>query len=335
VRGRHPLQTSEAIGAAAPQVGPQALALAASLHKEHGLSVRKTVGTLGEFGIKLSPGGLVQALKRLGDGCHPTYEALVAAVRQTLVMSGDETGWRVWGASAWLWIMTTEVVTVYAISVGRAYEDAASILGEEFRGVLVRDGWAPYRGFMKAEHQTCLAHLLPRCREVREVAWGCGREVPNLLSDILKDALDLRDRHHAGDVNDADLARGVAELEERVAGLLARPAITHPGNRPLLKHLAKEQDHLFTFLHHPDLAVPATTWRAAQGIRPAVLNRKNSGGNATWSGARTQERLTSACRTSRQQGLNVLEALTQLQRQAQPGLLPGLTIPSPARDRGG
>lgn len=95
VRGRHPRQTSEATGATAAQVGPRALAFACSLHKEHGLSVRKTTATLGELGIRLSPGGLVQAVARIGDRCQPTYQALVEAVRQCSVVSGDETSWRV------------------------------------------------------------------------------------------------------------------------------------------------------------------------------------------------------------------------------------------------
>ena len=63
--------------------------------------------------------------------------------------------------------------------------------------------------------------------------------------------------------------------------------------------------------------------------------RKTWGGTSTWNGARTQECLMSVCRTGRLQGIDVIGALTQLQRQAQPGLLPGLTIESRARDRGG
>jgi transposase len=335
VRGRHPRQTSEATGAAAAQVGPRALAFACSLHKEHGLSVRKTTATMRELGIRLSPGGLVQAMARIGDRCVPTYGALVEAVRQSAVVVGDETGWHVNGDSAWLWIMTSELVTVYGIREGRGFEEAASLLGAGFGGVLVRDGWAVYPKFVEAEHQTCLAHLLRRCREMCEVTWGRGREVPNLVTGILKDALALRDRHQAGEVSDCELPVAVVELEVRVRRLLGRPAIAHPGNRRLLKHLGRERDHLFTFLHHPELDVPATNWRAEQGIRPAVMIRKTWGGNATWSGARTQECLMSVCRTGRQQGIDVIEALTELQRQSQPGLLPGLTILASAQDRGG
>ena len=309
--------------------------MACSLHKERGLSVRKTTATMRELGIRLSPGGLVQALARIGDRCRPTYQALVEAVRQSPVVTGDETSWHVNGDPGWLWIMTTELVTVYGIREGRGYEEAASLLGADYAGVLVRDGWAIYPKFAKAEHQTCLAHLLRRCREMREVSWGRGREVPNLVERTLKNALALRDRHQAGEMNDDELAVGVAELEAQVGRLLARPAIFHDGNRRLLKHLGRERDHLFTFLRHPELDVPATNWRAEQGIRPAVMIRKTWGGNATWKGARIQECLMSVCRTGRLQGVDVIGALTELQRQPHLGLLPGLVLSVPGRDRGG
>ena len=249
-------------------------------------------------------------------------------------MSGDETSWQVNGDAAWLWIMTTDL-TVYGIREGRGYEQAASLLGADYAGVLVRDGWGTYPKFVKTEHQTCPAHLLRRCREMREATRGRGREVPNLVACILKDALELRVRHQAGKMSDGERAVAVVTLEERTRRLLARPAIVHAGNRRLLKHLGKERDHLFTFLRHSELDVPATNWRAEQGIRPAVMIRKTWGGNATWSGARMQECLMSVCRTGRLQGVDVIGALTDLQRERHPGLLPGLILPVPGPDRGG
>jgi hypothetical protein len=34
-------------------------------------------------------------------------------------------------------------------------------------GGLSRDGWAPYRQIVDAFHQTCLGHLLERCRTLQ------------------------------------------------------------------------------------------------------------------------------------------------------------------------
>ena len=56
-RGRHPLQTSDALGAAGAQVGPHAVALAAQLNKELGLPVAKVARVLGELcGLQVTAG---------------------------------------------------------------------------------------------------------------------------------------------------------------------------------------------------------------------------------------------------------------------------------------
>jgi transposase len=66
--------------------------------------------------------------------------------------------------------------------------------------------------------------------------------------------------------------------------------------RRLLTHLDREREHLFTFLRVP--GVQATNWRAEHAIRPAVISRKNWGGNRTRTGADTWQTLTSVLRTA-------------------------------------
>jgi len=44
MQGRHPLQTSDALGACASQIGPDAQALAVQLNKDAGLSHGKVAG---------------------------------------------------------------------------------------------------------------------------------------------------------------------------------------------------------------------------------------------------------------------------------------------------
>jgi len=62
VHGRHPRQTSDAVGGAASQLGARAVALAVELNKGMGLSHGKTAAVLKTaFGLEVSRGGLAQA----------------------------------------------------------------------------------------------------------------------------------------------------------------------------------------------------------------------------------------------------------------------------------
>src|SRR2546428_5808119 len=73
VQGRHPLQTSDALGAAAAQLGPDAQAAAVHLNKVAGLShgkVRAFFRSL--FGVDLSRGGSCHAVVRAGRKAQGT-----------------------------------------------------------------------------------------------------------------------------------------------------------------------------------------------------------------------------------------------------------------------
>lgn len=126
------------------------------------------------------------------------------------VVSPDETSWKVGGHLWWLWVSATARTIVYPIQAGRGFAEAAAVLGVEFAGVLVRDGWAPYRHFEHAGHQTCLAHLLRRSR-LREIAEAHPRAAwPRQVAAVLQDALAVRDRFTAREMSahGAGIARG-------------------------------------------------------------------------------------------------------------------------------
>ncbi len=324
-QGRHPYQTSDALGAAGCMLGPRAVALATELNKELGLSPEKTAKALARFGIQVTAGGVVQAIARQARRLEPTYEALIEGVRSSAAVAPDETGWRIGGQKAWLWAFAGENVTVYLIARGRGYEHAVEILGEDFAGVLERDGWAPYRRFTAARHQTCHAHLLRRTGELIADSVAGQARVPHAARRILKDALALRDQH---DVIDADeFGLKVTELEERTDKLLAmRPK--HDPNRRLLGHLRNEREHMFTFLTEP--GVQATNWRAEQALRPAIVNRKSWGGNRTWQGARTQQITMSVIRTARQQNIDPVELMAAAQRCRAPAASNLIALPARA-----
>ena len=363
-QGRHPDQTSDALGAAGSQIGPRVVAIAARLNKELGVAMGKVSQILELFGVSVTAGGLYQAIGRLARAADPTCQALVLAVRQSTAVAADETGWRVAGHRQWLWVFVGDAgVTVYLIAPGRGYEQATSILGADFGGVLERDGWAPYRRFSDAQHQTCLAHLLRRAGELIADSVAGQAKIPHAVRRLLLDALAVRDAHsdllQAGDIIDATaveitepqpLLNAGDDRDEVIAGrqdrqahldseitrlqadidvLLARSP-THEPNRKLLKHLHNEREHLLTFLTTPGIA--ATNWRAEQAIRPAVVNRKNRGGNRTSHGAEIQQTLISVIRTSRQQHVCPIALLEDLLRQRTPAPSSMLRPPSTTAD---
>jgi transposase len=299
VQGRHPRQTSDAVGSAASQLGPRTLALATQLNKGLGLPYGKTAKVLQQaFGLRVSRGGLCQAMDRIASKAEPTYEALIEEVRRSPSVTPDETGWRVGGKLWWMWAFSTSQVTVYAIQPGRGFQQAATVLGADFAGFLVRDGWSVYRQFVQAVHQTCLSHLLRRCREMILVAGKGQAKFPRRVETILQHALQLRDRRDQGRISERGAAVARGKLEAQLDCSLERRYRSMPNQR-FAHHLLREREALFTFLICPGLE--ATNWRAEQAIRPMVVTRKVWGGNRTSRGAHAQSILVSVLQTCHQQ----------------------------------
>jgi transposase len=320
VQGRHPLQTSEALGAASTHLGPHAVALIVLLNKHLGLSHGKVAALLHDwFGLTVQPSAVTHALHRAARQAAPTYAALRDQIRGSPVVSPDETSWKVGGRLWWLWVFATARTVVYAIQDGRGFDEAAAVLGADFDGVLVRDGWAPYRQFDQAAHQTCLAHLIRRCREIREAhprtPW------PGRVQTVLQDALDVRDRRAAQTISSHGAAVARGHLLARLLALLAVPG-TVDDCRRLAAHLTTEFPAIFGFLF--DETLDATNWRAEQALRPAVVNRKVSGGNRSTRGAATQEILSSVVQTARLRDLDPRAVLVDLLRSPHPAPSPAL-----------
>ena len=308
------------LGAAASQVGPDALSLATLLNKDVGIPLGKTtksswpslwpeadagrpepsVGTHGRQVRTNLPGspppGSSQCQRHHG--------------RIGLERCG---GW-LW----WLWAAVTEDTTVYGIMPGRGYDEAARLLGADFHGFLVHDGWSVYYKFLAAFHQTCTRHLINRCNGMLESASPAAAAFPDNVKAILLKGLDLRDRYLEGKVSDQGLASATGRLEADMGRLLA-PSYRSEKNRRLAKHLNHEFEYLFTYLKCPGLE--ATNYRGEQAIRPAVVARKVWGGNRTQNGAHTQEVLTSVLRTSHQRGIDPLPNLAALLRAPRPYVL--------------
>lgn len=316
VQGRHPEQTSDAIGAAGAQIGPAAKAWVAWAHYGLGLSFAKCATLLGRLGLEVTPGAMCSASQSMGTALAPVKAGIVERINSSPAVTMDETGWRVEAFSSWLWVATNGEATAYNVAAGRGFEEACDLVDAHYSGVIIRDGWGPYRSYAAATHQSCVAHLLRRATEMATDLPGWARATPRQVKDLLKDALDARE-------GDPVERQAVAEnLLERIE-LLHEQAHPHEENAKLVKHLYREREAIVTFLRRGD--VEATNWRAEQAIRPAVVNRKVWGGNRTWRGAATQGTIMSVLRSAAQQGIDGIDYLARYARAPDPALTPLFT----------
>ncbi|MFY9529605.1 MAG: IS66 family transposase [Candidatus Acidiferrales bacterium] len=310
VQGRDARQTSDALGAAAVQLGPEALALAIKMNKGLGMPHADVAAVLRDaFHLQVNRSTVCRAVDRVARRGEATWHALRAAAQRSMVNGIDETGWNVAAQLRWLWVVVSEQVTVCDILPGRGFEQAASLLGADYEGWLNHDGWAVYYKFLRAGHQSCISHLIRRCRDMLEVCSPIAAHFPSAVKATLEKGLALRDRYGQRELSTHGLWTATGRLEAEMDRLLAR-SYRDPANRRLANHLRRERPYLFTFLYCPGL--DATNNAAERALRPLVVARKNWGGNRTDKGAHAQAVLSSILATARQQGKNPLNVLIDL-----------------------
>jgi transposase len=314
VQGRHPLQTSDALGAAASQIGPDAQAAIVHLNKHGGLSYGKIAHLFATlWGLTISRGACAQIVLRAADRLGPVYAEIRTHLKASPVIVPDETGWRIGGWPAWLHGWVGDDVTCYVIDSGRGAGPLQEAIGGDWSGTLVHDGWSPYDQFVSALHQQCQAHALRRARELEAAATGAAKVFPRQVITLLQESLACRDTLAAQvpEPTAAEREAAQAEFAERLLAM-TREHQPEPSHERFAKHLYHHGERWFAFL--ADAAVPATNYQAEQAMRPAVVNRKVWGGNRTEAGAEAQAVTLSVLQTCQQQAVAFVDYVSQTLR---------------------
>ena len=328
-QGRHPDQTSDAIGATGNTLGPVVLTMAAEMKHRLGVSYRKICDFLQTYcQLKVCPAAFIRAEQRLADLARPTYELLIEALRQSHVVHADETGWRVGRVSAWLWVFSSKQATVYVIRTGqgaRGHQVPQEILGPGFDGYLVVDGLKTY-DVLEVAKGRCNGHLLRRCKELRDVVPTKEQQHLQALSVLLKEAIDLAKSREEQAPEDYD--RRVQDIEDRLDDWLEGNETQRRCSAELDRldrHVRAHRGEWLTFLHDPE--VPPTNNHAEQMLRPAVITRKVGGCNKNLLGALVHSILSSIMVSCHRQGKRFLDLARQLWQSGQPQAIPLKTLP--------
>src|SRR5215469_15301399 len=119
-QGRDSRQTSDALGAAQVQLGPEALALAVRMNKGLGMPHADVAALLQDaHQLPVNRSTICRAVDRVARRGEPTWHALREAARRRMVNGIDETGWKVAAQLHGLWVAVSEPVTFCDILPGR------------------------------------------------------------------------------------------------------------------------------------------------------------------------------------------------------------------------
>lgn len=306
------------------QFGPRLLATVGLLTGAYHLSKRTAQEVLRDlFGVRMSLGAVSGAERIVSNALAAAVSAAHEWAQESRTAHADETGWREGRRLAWLWVMTTQWVTVFMVHARRNREAAHALLGR-FRGVLHSDRWAAYN-IHTGLRQLCWAHLLrdfTAISEAGERAAAIGRRLLRRAKHVLRRWHRVRD----GTWSRKQFLRSTQYLRASIErDLAAGAACGHAKTQHTCKRILKFSDALWTFAHKR--GVEPTNNAAERAIRPAVLWRKRSFGTHSEHGSRFAERMLTTFMTLKQQRRPVVDYVREacqafLQNQRAPSLLP-------------
>jgi len=302
------------------QVGPQALAMALSLRFEQHLSlggISRFFATW--FDLNLSGGGLSQAFARWGIRSSASYEEILMRVRSAAGVGADETGMRQNGIPGYVWLVRTAEASWFRMELSRGEWVMASLLGEDFAGVLCTDFYSAYTCHDDWLHAYCGAHTIRETKKIAEVT-------PCPATEEFRDRLGLlyQDAKEAQQSEDTTARRGI---RIRMGRLIADGKLGV--NADVARLQARLNEHFYgvlTFLDRPD--VPADNNATERDLRALAVHRKVTGGIRSPQGSQTLAHWMSLSQTLRKNGLEFRPFIVKLYQSHHEGRPPPSVFPN-------
>ncbi|MDV7351366.1 IS66 family transposase [Halorubrum distributum] len=286
------------------QFGVNVIAQSALSRYDHRLPYRKVADRFEQLhGLELSGASAWHATERAARAGRCEYEQIRQEIQDADVVHIDETGIKRDGEQAWIWTFQTVQHTLYAVRESRGSDVPAEVLGEDFAGTVVCDGWTAYPAF-SSNLQRCWAHILREAEDAAEKQPE-GEPIYQALRQVYV-ALQARLESDPNPCERAELQR-VARRE--LESLIDRSVPDGPV-ATLLGKIEGGLDHWLTFVGEP--AVSPTNNAAENALREPVVLRKIIGTLRNDRGMFVHETVLSLLATWRQQGRNPYEELRRV-----------------------
>jgi len=300
--------------------GPRLAATVVYLkHEQHLSYERVTQLCQALFGVTMSEGGASAVLQRAGAAAQPVATAIGTQVAQSAVISSDETSARVAGRTWWQWVFRSVVGVYFLIRASRGAQVIEDVMGKQQAECWVSDCLSAQLKAPARCRQVCLAHQLRDLQRLLDhqprLHWALA------LQALLREAIHLGKRRT--ELSPQGYVRRVTELEHRLDTLLHHQVRSVPARR-LQKRYRRHREHLFVFLHCPD--VPPDNNACERALRPSVIHRKVTHGFRSEWGAHTYAALATVIETAKLRQHNVFDTLVNLMG---PPVLPFLASQNP------
>ncbi|GAA5472909.1 IS66 family transposase ISNamo3 [Haloarcula hispanica] len=256
-------------------------------------------------GLELSGAATWHATESAARAGRCEYEQIRRQIQQADVVHIDETGIKRNGEQAWIWTFTTENHTLYAVRKSRGSDVPAEVLGEDFAGTIICDGWTAYPPFSD-NLQRCWAHILREAEDAAEMQpegkpiYDSLKQLYVALQTRLESDLTIRER--------AELQR----VARRVLESLIERSVPDGPLATLIRKVEGGLDHWLTFVGEP--AVSPANNAAENALREPVVLRKLIGTLRNDRGMFIHETVLSLLATWRQQGRNPYDKLKRVSR---------------------
>jgi transposase len=326
-----------AAGGYGPRLSGLVVLLSAQAHQSHG----QVLSLLSElFGVVLSTGMVARLRQQFNQVVRPAVAAALQYVQQQAAVNMDETSFRqgncdgqnATASKAWLWVITTALVSHFHMSLSRGQVITTMLLGADYPGIVGSDRAGAYNHLPLSQRQICWAHLKRDFTAIAERG-GMSAEIGHALLDIEQDVFNIWYDFRLGIIGRPGLREQLARCRYDLNQLLRQTiSLGTKGKTTLAKtartcvQILKLEPALWTFVEHP--GVEPTNNAAERAVRPAVLWRRVSFGVQSQTGAEFVANALTVITSLRAQQRSVLDYLTDLFEAARRGLpIPSL-LPS-------
>ena len=244
---------------------------------------------LQQSGIELSRTTLTNLASRAIDLLSPIYAAQFEHIWESRVIAMDETpikaGRKKKGKlrQAYFWPVYGEADEIaFSYSASRAAKQVREVLGDDFKGTLISDGYEAYENYARRHpamtHAQCWAHTRRYFEKAREAEPQAVAEALALIGEMYVAEQAIRDKKLSGE---AKLKYRTKHSEPVVAAFwrwCESQCQRHdllPSN-PLtkaLKYAMARSENLKVFLGDPE--VPIDTNHLERALRPIPMGRRN------------------------------------------------------------